>query len=67
MLDRRTWERHIAREEVIENAAEAPNIALEVTWLLPNNLGSLVPNCTNIVPNCTNVLNKALIVFKLAC
>jgi len=38
MLDRRTWERHIAREKVIENAAEAPNITLEVARFLKKSL-----------------------------
>ena len=59
-LYRRTLERHLASEVLIENASEAPNIALEVTRLLTNNLRCLVPYCAR-------VLYEALVVLEIAC
>ena len=58
LLNCRTFERHLARELLVKNAAKAPNIALEVARLLKNNLRRLVANCPSF-------LYEALIVFEV--
>ena len=60
LLNRRTLEWHLSTEELVENAAEAPDIALVVVWLLKNNLRCLIPKCTSF-------LYDTLVLLKVAC
>ena len=60
LLNRRALEWHLSTEELVKDAAGAPNITLVVVWLLKNNLRCLISKCTSF-------LYDTLVLLKVAC